>query len=239
MISATGGSSTISTLNVTGDTTLGDASGDAVTLNASTISIPNNLNIDSNTLYIDAANNNIGIGTTNPTYKLEVSGIARCQRIYTYGTDLAEVVPMSLGQRPIAHYYKDSIDFTKLTEVGADMALEGLVVSLDAENPGHMKITDTAYDSAIAGAVSSGPGSLLGSTLDGIQIALIGKVPIWADTSKAAIQVGDLLVSSSIPGCVMKADTDIVRPGMVLGKAMEPAAKSDKPKKIEVWINLQ
>jgi hypothetical protein len=47
-----------------GNVVLGDASGDTITINAATASIPNNLNIDSNTLFIDAANNRIGIGTT-------------------------------------------------------------------------------------------------------------------------------------------------------------------------------
>jgi hypothetical protein len=50
-----------------GGATLGDASGDALTINSSAVSIPNGLNFDSNTLVIDATNNNIGIGTATPT----------------------------------------------------------------------------------------------------------------------------------------------------------------------------
>ena len=56
-----------------GGATLGDASGDALTINSSAVSIPNGLNFDSNTLVIDATNNNVGIGTTSPTTSLEVS----------------------------------------------------------------------------------------------------------------------------------------------------------------------
>jgi hypothetical protein len=45
-----------------GGTTLGDASGDALTINSSAVSIPNGLNFDSNTLVIDATNNVVGVG---------------------------------------------------------------------------------------------------------------------------------------------------------------------------------
>ena len=52
--------------------TFGDASGDAVTINAGTVATPNGLNFDSNTLVIDAGNNRIGIGAANPDGKLHV-----------------------------------------------------------------------------------------------------------------------------------------------------------------------
>ena len=50
-----------------GGATLGDASGDALTINSSAVSIPNGLNFDSNTLVIDATNNLVGIGTNSPS----------------------------------------------------------------------------------------------------------------------------------------------------------------------------
>jgi hypothetical protein len=55
-----------------GGTTLGDASGDALTINSSAVSIPNGLNFDSNTFVIDATNNRVGVGTASPTYQLDV-----------------------------------------------------------------------------------------------------------------------------------------------------------------------
>jgi len=63
-----------------GGTTIGDASGDSFTINSSAVSIPNGLNFDSNTLVIDATNNNIGIGTASFSYSsagrglLEING---------------------------------------------------------------------------------------------------------------------------------------------------------------------
>ena len=56
-----------------GGATLGDASGDALTINSSAVSIPNGLNFDSNTLVIDATNNRVGVGTASPDALLQVS----------------------------------------------------------------------------------------------------------------------------------------------------------------------
>ena len=61
------------TFAANGGATLGDASGDALTINSSAVSIPNGLNFDSNTLVIDATNNRVGVGTASPSYPLVVN----------------------------------------------------------------------------------------------------------------------------------------------------------------------
>jgi hypothetical protein len=53
--------------------TIGDASGDTLTINGTAVSTPNGLNFDSDTLVIDAANNRVGIGTSSPATKLQVT----------------------------------------------------------------------------------------------------------------------------------------------------------------------
>jgi hypothetical protein len=59
--------STDGNLTVHGNTTLGGATTDTLTFNASTLSLPNNLNIDSGTLFIDAEYNRVSIlGTPQP-----------------------------------------------------------------------------------------------------------------------------------------------------------------------------
>jgi hypothetical protein len=55
-----------------GGATLGDASGDALTINSSAVSIPNGLNFDSNTLVIDATNNRVGVGAVSPSTSFQV-----------------------------------------------------------------------------------------------------------------------------------------------------------------------
>jgi len=63
-----------STLSANGGATLGDASGDALTINSSAVSIPNGLNFDSNTFVIDATNNRVGVGTASPAQALHING---------------------------------------------------------------------------------------------------------------------------------------------------------------------
>ena len=58
-------------------TTFGDAATDSLTFNASTGSVPNGFNFDSNTLVIDSSNNRIGIGIAAPTTTLDVNGTVK------------------------------------------------------------------------------------------------------------------------------------------------------------------
>ena len=85
---ATDGVDIADDLEVSGSTTLGDAAGDTLTLTGTAVSIPNNLNIDSNTFFIDAASNRVGIGTTAPLEALDVVGNATVSGNLTlYGGD--------------------------------------------------------------------------------------------------------------------------------------------------------
>ncbi len=61
-------------LNSSGNTQLGDASSDVLTITGTGVTTPNGLNFDSNTLVIDAANNSVGVGISAPSEKLSVSG---------------------------------------------------------------------------------------------------------------------------------------------------------------------
>jgi hypothetical protein len=72
-----------------GGATLGDASGDALTINSSAVSIPNGLNFDSNTLVIDATNNRVGVGTASPNQSLQVVGNIQSSNLYFGGATSA------------------------------------------------------------------------------------------------------------------------------------------------------
>jgi hypothetical protein len=102
----------------------------------------------------------------------------------------------------------------------------GTVVVLDADHPGQVRVSDTAYDTMVAGIVSGAgginPGLVMNQeelTIDGEShpVALTGKVYVKA---VGPIQVGDLLTTSSVSGHAMAA-TDRDRAfGATLGKAM-------------------
>jgi len=59
-------------VSFSGNTTLGDASADTLTINGTAVSAPNGLNVNSNQLVLSSGN--VGIGTSSPGYKLDVVG---------------------------------------------------------------------------------------------------------------------------------------------------------------------
>lgn len=70
---ADGGNITVAqNLSVNGNTTLGNASGDTLTINGTSVSIPNNLNINSNNLYIETSTNRIGYKTVTPGAAIDI-----------------------------------------------------------------------------------------------------------------------------------------------------------------------
>jgi hypothetical protein len=80
-----------------GGATLGDASGDALTINSSAVSIPNGLNFGSNNLVLSSGN--VGVGTASPAVKLDVNGaisVASGNNI-TWGGAYSSTTPTMYG----------------------------------------------------------------------------------------------------------------------------------------------
>jgi hypothetical protein len=78
----------------------------------------------------------------------------------------------------------------------------------------------------------------LGAEQFDFDVALAGRVYCNVDAAEAAVQPGDLLTTSAVPGYAMKA-TDYVRAqGAILGKAMETLEKGKKAQ-ILVLVTLQ
>lgn len=111
---------------------------------------------------------------------------------------------------------------------GSEAVKPGMVVAIDAEHPGQLRIAENAYDRTVAGCVSGANGINPGLTMqqegtvaDGsLPIALSGRVYCRANASYGSIQPGDLLTTSDTPGHAMKV-TDYARAqGAILGKAM-------------------
>lgn len=138
---------------------------------------------------------------------VSVTGMVTCSSLkLTGGSDIAE--PFNVRQ--------------------SDGICPGMVMVIDPEHPGKLKIAETAYDQGVAGVVSGAGGiapgmvmSQAGSSADGeYPVALTGRVYCLTDASAGAIKPGDLLTTSNRPGHAMKA-TDYSRAqGAILGKAM-------------------
>ena len=97
----------------------------------------------------------------------------------------------------------------------------------------------TAYDSTVAGIVSTAPGVSLGANETGNAgeklIAVAGRVPCKVDASYTSVKPGDLLTTSDTRGHAMKATNPQI--GTILGKALEPLDSGTGV--IEVLVTLQ
>ena len=131
-----------------------------------------------------------------------------------------------------------TIDASAFNTVGFDLAERyrvtgeaepGDLLSMDPEHPMFVRRSPgVAYDQQLMGIVSTAPGVNLGNEGD-VSVALSGRVPTKVSVMNGAINVGDVLTSSPIPGVAMKA----TGPGRTIGYALEPATSTGV---IEVFV---
>lgn len=164
----------------------------------------------------------VGIGTFNPTAKLDVAGDVKVSGdvILTGGADCAEDFDMAGDYQ---------------AEPGSTMVMNSTGTLEECRQP---------YDKRVAGVISGAGNFKPAITLDKQQtafhrqpIALIGKVYCKADAEYAPIEIGDLLTTSATSGHAMKALDPLKAFGAVIGKAMAPLAEGKGL--IPILVNLQ
>ena len=136
------------------------------------------------------------------------------------GADLAE----NFDVRAEAAAASDS----KPGEAPETSGMAGMVVSIDPQNPGKLRVSNRAYDRRVAGVISGAggvkPGMVMGqedTLADGKHpVALSGRVYVWVDATRHAVKPGDLLTTSATPGHAMKATNPQRAQGAIIGKAM-------------------
>ncbi len=177
-------------------------------------------------LAIDTAGN-VGIGANSPDARLQVAGTGHFTGNVTVDgiinakyQDVAEWVP-SEGTLPA-----------------------GTVVVLNRLKTNAVAPSAKAYDTAVAGVVSDQPGVLLGVAGDNkAKISTTGRVKVHVDARTHPVNIGDLLVTSDIPGTAMLSEPlDINgrkfhQPGTIIGKALEPLPSGQG--EILVLLSLQ
>lgn len=177
---------------------------------------------------------NVGIGTSNPSEKLEVSG-----NIKVTGTGNIDASGTLTAGNIVAKYQ----DVAEWVESSQQLSA-GTVVVLDQAKSNQVIASSQAYDTRVAGVISAQPGITLGEKGDTkVLVATTGRVKVKVDASAGPIRVGDLLVTSDIEGVAKKSeplslgDVQIHRPGTLIGKALEPLAKGTG--EILVLLSLQ
>lgn len=142
---------------------------------------------------------------------------------------------------------KGGSDLAELFDITdpVDDIMPGLLVSLDPDHPGKLKLSNTSYDPKVAGVLSGAngvkPGILMGqdetiATGDEL-VTLSGRTYVMANDTNGSIKVGDLITTSAIAGQAMKATKKKKSRGAVIGKAMTELEKGTGY--ILVLINLQ
>jgi hypothetical protein len=176
---------------------------------------------NSDKMILQGSTGNVGIGTATPSTKLHVVGdVTVTGNIAAKYQDIAEWVESSA---PVA---------------------SGTVMVLDSSTSNRVMASAQAYDTRVAGVVSSQPGLTLGEHGDNkVLVATTGRVKVKVDATAGPIQVGDLLVTSNQLGVAMKSQpidvggVQIHRPGTLIGKALEPLQKGTG--EILVLLSLQ
>ena len=125
----------------------------------------------------------------------------------------------------IAAKYQDVAEWVPARQ----QLVAGTVVTLDPEKSNQVIASTQAYDTRVAGVVSSQPGITLGEAgNDKLLVATTGRVKVKVDATRSPIRIGDLLVTSDKQGFAMKSEPMMIggrkihAPGTLIGKALEP-----------------
>ena len=172
-------------------------------------------------------NGNVGIGKTpDSSYRLDVAGNIHSSQTITGNNIVAK--------------YQDVAEWVPSSE----QLVAGTVVVLDSTKSNQVVPSSTSYDTRVAGVISAHPGISLGEKGEGkVLVATTGRVRVKVDASKSPIQIGDLLVTSDVPGVAMKSEPlemggrKMHMPGTLIGKALEPLEKGKG--EILVLLSLQ
>lgn len=128
----------------------------------------------------------------------------------------------------------DFAEFFDVASAGSAEPEAGMLVCIDEGAPGKLVVSSKAGDRKVAGVISGAggvrPGLMMGqggSVANGAHpVAITGRVFVKAEASRRAIQPGDLLMTSDMPGHAMRAGRG--SRGAVIGKAMSGLAKGEK-----------
>lgn len=174
----------------------------------------------------------VGIGSINPDKKVHVeSGDMRVDGRITISNAPTGSVGSSLLRE--AATGKVGFDFAEIFPTSEDVQA-GEVLVIDDAHPGTLKKAARAYDENVVGVASASPAL----TFEGDQIhiapqenrftggnkppvALAGRVLCKVSTENGAIEAGDLLTTSSVPGHAMRATDPDKTFDAVVGKALE------------------
>ncbi|MFC1621852.1 MerR family DNA-binding transcriptional regulator [Patescibacteria group bacterium] len=137
-------------------------------------------------------------------------------------------LPINQKQADIAEYYS--------TGNNTRDPKPGDLISFNRKDSSFVTLTSRSYDPYLMGVISTSPHDTLGrSTEDNdIKVALTGRAPVNISPSSEAIEPGDPITSSNTSGLGTKA----LKPGYVVGRALESWQPDSDKKSVLVHLNL-
>ncbi len=120
----------------------------------------------------------------------------------------------------------------------------GDVLAISANTDRTVEKAVGAYSTLVVGVYATKPGVILTEEhidtdiSDKVPMGVIGVIPTKVCLEGGEIKRGDLLVTSSQPGVAMKGDINLIKPGQVIGKALQPF-NSNSVGKINVLVNVK
>ena len=178
---------------------------------------------------------NVGIGKTDPGYKLDVDGTIRGINYSCPNADLAEKLIVHPDYELSSKELRDKISKPDLPDAEKKAMIERKEIS--KLEPGTVVVISKdgvipcakENDTRLAGIISTSPAVKMASEEKGQYIALAGKVPCKVI---GKIKAGDMLTTSMIEGHAQKAEQPVL--GAVVGKALEDF--DGKSGVIDVWV---
>jgi len=186
------------------------------------------------------ANGSVGIGTTSPNAKLEVSGNIKL----TSGSGGSMTFADGTTQTTAWTGTVCGGDYAESVDVSGERKHyePGDVLVIDPSSPGKFLKSAEPYSTMVTGVYSTKPGTvgrrqLTPKSEDEVPMAMIGIVPVKVATENGPIRSGDLLVTSSKVGYAMKGTDRSQMLGAVIGKALGTLNQGTGV--IEVVVTLQ
>ncbi len=181
-------------------------------------------------------------GTGRGVYGYSASGYGGYFDAGSNGTSLYATGTASVGVLQI----RGGADLAEKFEVACEGVKPGMVVMIDPDKTGGMKIASGAYNRCVAGVISGANelaagmilGEFEGNTAKAQPVALTGRVWTYVDASEMAVEPGALLTTSDTPGYAMPVSDQARASGATIGKAMSKLAKGEKGL-VLVLVNLQ
>ena len=201
--------------------------------------------------------NNAGLGSALYLNSSNASNNVTMVRVTMSGTGDYIIFEDGAGNNDIRFNSSGKGFFNGGTQTGgADMA-EVFDVSTDIKDyePGDVLIiavdkdrtvvkSSAAYSNLVVGVYATKPGVLMteeniNADLSGkVPMGILGVIPTKVCIEGGEIKRGDFIVTSSISGVAMKADPERVKPGQIIGKALENF-NSKATGKIKVLVNVK